>query len=68
MAVNKSQALKDFLIAKRQEVSPSIMSAPVWAMQKAGKRIYNTHRNRHWRRTDFGKQYRKLVKKGIIKE
>jgi len=68
MAVNKSQQLKDFLISIRKKVSPSIMSAPVWVMQKAKKRIYNTHRKRHWRRTKFGKQFRKLVKRGIIEE
>ena len=66
MAVNKSQQLKDFLISIRKKVSPSVMSAPVWIMQKAKKRIYNAHRKRHWRRTDFGKEFRKRIKRRLL--
>lgn len=60
MSSRKEGELKDFLIAVRKKIGPGITNAPVWVMQKAGKRIWNARAKRHWRDTDFGKQFRKL--------
>ncbi len=62
MARNKEKALKDFLISIRKRVSPGVTSAPVWVLQKAGKRIWNKSAKRHWRRTEFGLKFRKMKK------
>jgi ribosomal protein L39E len=59
MASNKTQDLKDFLRAQREKVGTGFTGAPVWVMQKAGKRIWNKKGKRHWRRTDFGHEYLK---------
>ena len=62
MARNKEKALKDFLISVRKRVSPGVTSAPVWVLQKAGKRIWNKSAKRHWRKTEFGLKFRKRQK------
>lgn len=59
MASNRDQDLKDFLIAIRKKIGAGVTNAPVWAMQKAGKRIWNQYGKRHWRSTNLGKQFRK---------
>jgi len=61
MATNKSQDKKDFLRARRKAVGTGYTGAPVWVMQKAGKRIWNKKGRRHWRRTDFGHDYNKSI-------
>jgi len=63
VAKNKSEELKDFLIAKRKKIGPGLTNAPVWVMQKAGKRIWNPKQKRHWKETDFGDEFRKSEKK-----
>lgn len=63
MASRKDKDLKDFLITERKKTSAGITVAPVWVMQKADKRLYNTRQSRHWSDTDFGKRYRKMKKK-----
>ena len=59
MSSNKDQDKKEFLISERKKTSAGITVAPVWVMQKANKRLYNTRQSRHWTDTDFGKRYRK---------
>ena len=59
MGSKKEDGLKQFLIATRKKIAPGITNAPVWAMQKAGKRIWNARAKRNWRDTDLGKRYRK---------
>ncbi len=63
MSSKKEKGLKDFLITERKKTSAGITVAPVWIMQKANKRLYNTRQSRHWSDTDFGKRYRKAKKK-----
>ena len=63
MSSRKEAALKEFLIATRKKIGPGITNAPVWVMQKAGKRIWNARAQRHWRDTHFGAKYRSLKKK-----
>ena len=59
MSSNKLQEFKDYLRAQREKVGTGLTGAPVWVMQKAGKRIWNKIGKRHWRRTTFGHDYRK---------
>lgn len=61
MAVNKTSGMKEFLRAQREKVGTGFTGAPVWVMQKAGKRIWNKVSKRHWRRTEFGHEYRKSI-------
>lgn len=63
MTSKKEKELKEFLICERKKTSAGIAVAPVWIMQKANKRLYNTRQSRHWSDTDFGKRYRKRKKK-----
>ena len=63
VAKNKTEEFKDFLIAKRKKIGPGLTNAPVWVMQKAGKRIWNPKQKRHWKETDFGDEFRKTEKK-----
>jgi len=60
MAKNKEEKFKEFIISKRKSVSPGMTNVPVWIMQKAGKRIYNTKSKRHWRNIDVGKEFTKV--------
>ncbi|MFH1588030.1 MAG: hypothetical protein ABIA76_01690 [Candidatus Diapherotrites archaeon] len=62
MARNKTEEKKEFLIATRKKISPGVTNAPVWILQKAGKRIWNPKAKRHWRSTDLGKLFKKTVK------
>lgn len=57
MSSNKSRQFKEYLISVRKKVSASIMSSPVWVIQKSGKRHYSKHSKRHWKRTSFGKGF-----------
>jgi len=62
MATNKSSEKKTFLRTARNKVKKGIFAAPVWVMQKAGKRFYNDKAKRTWKQTEFGKEFEK--KKG----
>lgn len=64
MATRKDEDLKKFLITERKKTSAGITVAPVWVMQRANKRLYNTRQSRHWSDTDFGKRFRKRKKEG----
>ena len=64
MAKNKEKGLKDFLIAERKKIGAGLGSAPVWVLQKAGRRIFSPKSRRNWSETKMGKSYRKRVKKG----
>ena len=59
MAKNKEQEFKDFLIASRKRIGPGFTNAPVWVLQKAGKRIWNPKAKRAWKEVDLGKMYRR---------
>lgn len=63
VARGKEQELKKFLIASRKKIGPGLTNAPVWVMQKAGKRMWNQKQKRNWRETSLGKIYRKRKKK-----
>jgi len=62
MTSNKSSEKKEFFISIRKKVGPGLTNAPVWVLQKAGKRIWNPKRKRTWGEADFGKQFETLKK------
>ncbi len=59
----KDSELKDFLIAHRKKIGTGTTNAPVWVMQKAGRRIYNKRAKKHWRETDMGGVFTKAQRK-----
>ncbi len=61
MARYKSNEKKNFLRAQRTKIGTGFNGAPVWVMQKAGKRIWNIKQNRHWRRTAIGHEYNRSI-------
>ena len=56
---NKTQEKKEFLISARKKIGPGVTNAPVWILQKAGKRIWNKKGHRHWRSTELGNLFKK---------
>jgi len=67
MGSNKEKKLKDFLISTRKKIGPGMTNAPVWILQKAGKRIWNPKQKRHWTMSAFGNEYRKMKRKNQLK-
>ncbi len=59
MAKNKDGEFKQFLVSSRKKIRPGLTNAPVWVLQKAGKRIWNPKSKRTWKDADLGKLYRK---------
>ncbi len=59
MAKNKDQEFKDFLISTRKKIRPGLTNAPVWVLQKAGKRIWNPKSKRTWKQVGLGNLFRK---------
>lgn len=63
MARNKEREKKEFILAKRKKVGPSITNAPFWVSRRANKRIWNKRQKRNWRETSLGKEYEKYKRK-----
>ena len=63
MSSKKDKDLKDFLISSRKKIGPGLTNAPVWVMQKAGRRIWNPKAHRNWRETSLGAAFRKRKKR-----
>ena len=59
----KSSEVKGFLIAQRKKMGTGLTNAPVWVMQKAGKRIYNKRAKRHWTETNLRALHKKILRK-----
>lgn len=57
MSKNKSRELKDFLVSVRRHHSPKITPAPIWVIQRAGKRIFNKKQKKHWRETSIAEEF-----------
>jgi hypothetical protein len=53
MARHKDEDFKDYMISSRKKVGSGLTNAPVWLMQKAGKRIWNTKQKRTWKNIDM---------------
>jgi ribosomal protein L39E len=59
MTSHKDQKMKKFIISTRKKITTGLTNAPVFAMQKKRKRIYNQKGKRHWRSIDLGKMFTK---------
>jgi hypothetical protein len=57
MAKNKTQEFKDFSISMRKKIGSGLTNAPVWLMQKAGKRIWGKKQKRTWKNIKMGKEF-----------
>lgn len=57
MSSRKDKELKDFLISTRKHKSPRLSEAPVWVIQRSGKRYFNQHQQRNWRETHLALEY-----------
>jgi len=72
MARHKTEEFKDFMISERKKIGSGLTNAPVWLMQKAGKRLWATKQKRTWKVIDMKmkffeakqKQGRKVNKSG----
>lgn len=62
MTNRKDQELKDFLINARKKNSSKLSDAPIWVIQKAGKRFYNPRQHRNWRETHLGLKYHNMIR------
>ena len=63
MSSNKNKKFKDFVVSTRKSLRSSISAAPVWAMQKAGKRLWNSKQKRHWKNIGMKKKFNKQSEK-----
>ncbi len=63
MAKNKDPELKEYLASARRKTGPGYTNAPLWAMRKAGKRLWNKKQKRTWKQTNMGADYRSDQKK-----
>jgi hypothetical protein len=59
MGRNKEEKFKDFIISERKKIGSGLTNAPVWTMQKAEKRMWNSRQKRTWKNIDLGKRYEK---------
>jgi hypothetical protein len=53
MARHKEEEFKDFMISERKKIGSGLTNAPVWLMQKAGKRLWATKQKRTWKNIDM---------------
>jgi len=67
MARHKEKEFKDFMISERKKIGSGLTNAPVWLMQKAGKRIWSTKQKRTWKNIDMKKRYTAAKHKQIAK-
>lgn len=63
MAKHKEKDFKDFQISERKKIGSGLTNAPVWLMQKAGKRIWNSRQKRTWKTIDIAKRHAKHKRK-----
>lgn len=62
MSSHKDHQMKKFIISTRKKITAGLTNAPVFAMQKKRKRIYNQKGKRHWRNIDLGLMFKKKNK------
>ena len=63
MARHKEEDFKDFMISERKKTGSGLTNAPVWIMQKAGKRIWNSKQKRTWKTIDMNDKFLKHKQK-----
>ena len=59
MSSNKEKEFKDFQVSERKKIGSGLTNAPVWLMQKAGKRLWNARQKRTWKNIDLGNRFQK---------
>lgn len=57
MSRNKDKEFKDFQISERKKIGSGVTSAPVWLMQKAGERLWNSRQKRTWKNIALGDRF-----------
>ena len=68
MSSNKEKEFKDFQISERKKLGSGLTNAPVWLMQKAGKRLWNSRQKRTWKDIDLGYRFAEHKRKQGKKE
>jgi ribosomal protein L39E len=63
MSTRKEKEFKDFLVKARKKRSQQLSEAPVWVIQRAGKRYFNRHQQRNWRETHLARDYHNKKRK-----
>ncbi len=63
MARHKKEEFKEFMVSERKKIGSGLTNAPVWLMQKAGKRIWNNKQKRTWKNIDMKDNYFKNKQK-----
>jgi hypothetical protein len=63
MSSNKDKEFKDFQISERKKIGSGLTSAPVWLMQKAGKRLWNARQKRTWKNIEMQDKFDKFKRK-----
>lgn len=58
ISTNRTNEKKSYLRTARKKTPKGIFAAPVWVMQKTGKRLYNDKSKRSWKNAGFGKDYK----------
>ena len=53
MASRRDKDFKDYQISERKKIGSGLTNAPVWLMQKAGKRLWNARQKRTWKNIDL---------------
>lgn len=68
MSSNKEKEFKDFQVSERKKIGSGLTSAPVWLMQKAGKRLWNSRQKRTWTNIGMGARYKEHKRKQAKKQ
>jgi len=63
MARHKDEDFKDFMISERKKIGSGLTNAPVWLMQKAGKRLWTTKQKRTWKNIDMKMKFNEAQQK-----
>lgn len=63
MARHKEEEFKDFMISERKKIGSGLTNAPVWLMQKAGKRLWTTKQKRTWKTIDMKMKFNEAMQK-----
>ena len=63
MARHKDEDFKDFIISERKKIGSGLTNAPVWLMQKAGKRLWATKQKRTWKVIDMKMKFNEAQQK-----
>ncbi|MEI7960877.1 MAG: hypothetical protein WCI04_00945 [archaeon] len=63
MARHKEEEFKDFMISERKKIGSGLTNAPVWLMQKAGKRLWTTKQKRTWKTIDMKMKFNAAMQK-----